>query len=81
METGKFGVRCMTCFVARCLELVAAVDFVVYFGCCGSVFFGFYQRTHTACCKCKAALPHIPFYSYLIQTVITEYSGIRLGKI
>ena len=80
METGKFGVRCMTCFVARCLELVAAVDFVVYFGCCGSVFFGFYQRTHTACCKCKAALPHIPFYSYLIQTVITEYSGIRLGN-
>ena len=37
-----------------------AVDFVVCFG-CGSiscVFFLFFLRTHTACCKYEAALPH-----------------------
>ena len=43
-----------------------AVDFVVCFG-WGVLFQFFFQyifflRTHTACCKYEAALPHLPLY-------------------
>ena len=42
----------------------AAVDFVVCSGCGGisCFFFVFFLRTHTACCKYEAALPHVPLY-------------------
>ena len=37
----------------------AAADFVVCFG-CGGIFLCFFLRSHTACCKYEAALPHLP---------------------
>ena len=69
MEASEYGLTRGTCFVARRREVDrghrAAVDFVVCFGWDG--FFRFFcfdffrfLRTHTACCKYKAALPHLP---------------------
>ena len=41
----------------------AAVNFVVCFGCGGiSLFSLFFFRTHTACCKYEATLPHLSLY-------------------
>ena len=64
MEAGEYGRTRGTCFIARRLEVVAvagaAVNFVVCFGWGG--FFRFFFRTHTACCKYEAALPHLPLY-------------------
>ena len=66
MEAGEYGLTRGTCFVAcRHEEVVvgAVVDFVVYFTAGFFVFFfSFFLRTHTACCKCEAALPHLPLY-------------------
>ena len=74
MEAGEYGLTCGTCFVARCLEVVAiagllwiswcvlgAAGFISFFF--FSVFF-FFLRSHTACCKYEAALPH--FASLLV---------------
>ena len=71
MEAGEYGLARGTCFVARCLEVVAdaraAVDIVVCFGwggffCVIYVDDFFFLRTDTACCKYEAALPHLPLY-------------------
>ena len=72
MEAGEYGLTRGTCFVARRLEVVAvagllsisscvlgAADFFVFFF--GFDFF-FLVRTHAACCKYEAALPHLPLY-------------------
>ena len=69
MEAGDHGPTHGTCLVVRCLEVVAVAgllwisrcglggaDFFVFF------FRFFFVRTHTACCKYEATLPHIPIY-------------------
>ena len=68
MEAGEYELTRGTCFVARRLEVVAVArpmwirgvfwvprDFVFFFS-------FFFLRTHTACCKYEAALPHLPLY-------------------
>ena len=72
MEAGDYALTRRTCFVASHLEVVAVagpltVDFVVCFGWGGFFvfFFDFFfpsKRTHTACYKYEAALPHLPLY-------------------
>ena len=68
MEAGEYGLTRGTCFVGRRLEVVAvagllswcvlgAADYFVFFF---SIFF--VLRTHTACCKYEAAMPHLPLY-------------------
>ena len=67
MGACEYGLTRRTCFVSRRLEVVAVVvllwlswcvlggaDFFVFF------FRFFFLRTHTACCKYEAALPHSP---------------------
>ena len=74
MEAGECGLTRGTCFAARRLELVAVAgrlwiswcvqggaDFFVFF----FSIFHYFLRTHTACCKYEAPLPHIPLYSSL----------------
>ena len=69
MEAGDYGLTRVTCFFARRLEVDAVagllrllwcvlggVDFFVF------LFPTFFLPTHTACCKCEAALPHSPLY-------------------
>ena len=53
MEAGKYGQTRGTCFVARRLEVV---------GVAGLLWISFFLRTHTACCKYEAALPHFTLY-------------------
>ena len=68
MEAGEYGLTRGTCFVARHVEVVAiagllwiswcvlgGADFFVFF-----YFRFFFLRTHTACRKYEAALPHLP---------------------
>ena len=69
MEAGEYGLTRGTRFVARRLEVVAVAGvlwiswcvlgpagfLVLFFRC-------FFLRTHTACCKYEAALPHLPLY-------------------
>ena len=70
MEAGEYGLARGTCFVARCLELVAvagllwilwcvlgAADLFVF-----SFFDFFFLRTYTACCKYEATLPRLSLY-------------------
>ena len=70
MEAGEYGLRRGTCFVAHRLEVVAD-DGLLWISWCvlgGVDFFVFlfldlfFLRTHTACCKYEAALPHLPLY-------------------
>ena len=69
MKAGEYGLTRGTCFIRRPLELVAvagmlwiswcvlgAMDFFAFF------FSILFLRTHTACRKFEAALPHLPFY-------------------
>ena len=68
MEAGEYGLTRGTCFVARRLEVVAVagllwIPWCVLGGDFVSVFFFFvlfFLRTHTACCKYEATLPHLP---------------------
>ena len=53
MEAGENGLMRGTCFVARRLEVV---------GVAGLLWISFFLRTHTACCKYEAALPHFTLY-------------------
>ena len=68
MEGGEHGLTRRTRFVAHCLEVVAVaglmwVSWCVFGGADFFVFFFlFFVRTHTACCKYEAALPHLPLY-------------------
>ena len=69
METGEYGLTRGTCFIARRLEVVAVAGLLwtawCVLGAAGfRVFFCrfFFLRTHTACCKYEAALPHFPLY-------------------
>ena len=70
MEAVEYGLTRGTCFVARRLEEVAIAgllwiswcvwvrrDYFVFF-----FLFVFLLRTHTACCKYKDALLHLPLY-------------------
>ena len=69
MEVGEHGLTRGTCLVTHRLEVVAdagllwiswcvlgAADIFVFF------FSDFFLRTHTACCRYEAALPHLPPY-------------------
>ena len=68
MEAGEYELT--RGFVARRLELVAAVGLLwiswCVLGAAGFLWFFFrflfFLRTHTACCKYEAALPHLPLY-------------------
>ena len=73
MEAGEYGLTRGTCFAARRLELVTVAgrlwipwcvlggaDFFRFFF--RSFFSFFFLRTHTACCKYEATLPHFPLY-------------------
>ena len=68
MEAGEYELT--RGFVARRLELVAAVGLLwiswCVLGAAGFLWvffrFLFFLRTHTACCKYEAALPHLPLY-------------------
>ena len=69
MEAGEHGLTRRTCFVARCLEVVAVVGQVWISWCVlgaagffAFFFLDFFLRTHTACCKYEATLPHSPHY-------------------
>ena len=69
MEAGEYGLTRETCFVARRLDAVAVAGLLWTSwrvlgaaGFFGGVFSFFFLRTHTACCKYKAALPHLPLY-------------------
>ena len=70
MEAGEYRLTRGTCFVARRLEVVAVAELLwiswCVLGAAGffRVFFFdfFFFRTHTACCKCEAPLPHLPLY-------------------
>ena len=68
MEAGEYGLTRGTCFVARCLEVVAVAGLLwisrCVLGAAGfCVFFSFhFLRMYTACCKYEAALPHFPIY-------------------
>ena len=71
MESGQYGLMRVTCFLACRLELDAVAgllwiswcvlggvaDFSVIF-----LFDFYFLRTHTACSKYKATLPHLPLY-------------------
>ena len=69
MEAGEYGLMCGTCLVVRCLEVVAVAGLLWIPWCVSGgadffvIFFRFFfVRTHTACCKYEAALPHLPLY-------------------
>ena len=70
MEAGEYGLTRGTCFAAHRLEVVAVagllwISYVFWVGRIFSCFFSdffFFLRTHTACCKYEAALPHFPLY-------------------
>ena len=65
MEAEEHGLTHGTCFVARRLEVVAVAGLPWISWCVlGAAgfrvfFFRFFLRTHTACCKYEAALPHL----------------------
>ena len=68
MEAVEYGRTRGTGFVARRLEVVAVAALLwiswCVLGAAGfRVFVSFiFLRTHTACCKYEAALPHLPLY-------------------
>ena len=65
MEAAGYGLTHGACFVARRPEVVAIAGLLWISWCFlgGVDFFVFFLlRTHTACRKYKAALPHLPIY-------------------
>ena len=67
MEADEYGLTHETCLVARSLEVIAVAGLLRISWCVlgGAGFFRvFFLRTHTACCKCEAALPHFLLYTY-----------------
>ena len=67
IEAGEYRLMRGTCFVARRLEVVAFPGLMWISWCVlGAAgfrrFFRFFGRTHPACCKFEAALPHLPLY-------------------
>ena len=70
IEAGEYRLTRETSFVARRLVVVAVARLLWISWCVlGAadffyVFFSilFFRRTHTACCKHEATLPHLPLY-------------------
>ena len=68
MEAGEYRLTRGTCFIVRRHEVVAVagllwISWCVLIAAGFRVFFSFsFLRTHTACCKYEAALPHLPLY-------------------
>ena len=69
MEAGEYGLSRGTCFLACGLELDAVAGLMWISWCVlggadffSVFFFDFFLRTHTACCKYEATLPHLPLY-------------------
>ena len=72
MEAGEYGLTRGTCFVARRHEVVSVAGLPWISWCvfgAAEYFFRvfvfsifFFLRTHTACCKYEANLPHLPLY-------------------
>ena len=72
MEVADYGLTRGTCFVARRLEMVAVAGLLWISWCvlggpgffvfCVFFFLFFFLRTHTACRKYAAELPHLPLY-------------------
>ena len=66
-EANEYGLTRGTCFVARCIEVVAVAGLLwisrVFSVRRDFVFcLVFFLRTHTPCGKYEAALPHFPLY-------------------
>ena len=69
-EAGKYGLTRGICFVAYRFEVAVVAGLLwISWGVLGAavffrVFFPpvFFLRTHTACCKYAAELPHLPLY-------------------
>ena len=70
MEAGGRGRTRWTCFITCRLEAVVVAGLLWLSWCVfgGADFFVFFFsdflffRMHAACCKCEAALPHLPLY-------------------
>ena len=69
MEAGEYGLTRVTCFFARRVEVVAVAGLLwiswCVLGAAGfRVFFSIFVflRTHTACRRYEAVLPHLPLY-------------------
>ena len=68
IEAGEHELTRRTCFVARRLEVVTVAGLLWIswrvLNAAGFRVFSpvFFLRTHTACCKYEAALPHLPLY-------------------
>ena len=65
MEAGEYELTRGTCFIARRVEVVAVAELLWLSWCVlgGADFFVFFfLRTHTACCKYEAGLPHLPLF-------------------
>ena len=71
MEAGEYGLTRGACFIASHLELHAMAELLWISWCVlggadfSMIFFFsifFFLRTHTACCKYEAPLPHLPLY-------------------
>ena len=69
MEAGEYGLTHGTCFDARRLQVVAVAGLLWISWCVwvGRIFACYYYyyfslRTHTACSKYEAPLPHLPLY-------------------
>ena len=71
-EAGEYGLTRGACFVARRHEVVSVAGLpwiswrvfgaAEYFFCVFVFSIFFFLRTHTACCKYEANLPHLPLY-------------------
>ena len=64
MEAGKYGLTRGTCFVAYRLEVVVVAGLLWISWCVlgAAGFRFFFLRTHTACRKYEATMPHLPLY-------------------
>ena len=76
MEAGEYGLTRGTCFVASRPEVVAAVDFVVCFGCGGifRVFFFRFDFSSNAHGLLQVRGRFVPFTSLL---VVRQMRGIQ----
>ena len=64
MEASQYGLTRRTCLVARGFEVVTVAALMCIswcvFGAWDFVLFSFFVlRTHTACCKYEATMPHL----------------------
>ena len=77
--------KCGTCFVARLHEVVTVAGLLWISWCVlGAARFRvfsrfFLLRTHTACCKYEAALPHLPLLVFTTRLMLGWCANGRKG--